>query len=97
MSEPISVLIADDHAVVRAGLRLLLASQRDIRVAGECGTHGDVLAFLQKAPRAVDILTLDITMPGGSPAVARMGASRPRRQTGSRTRPSARGIRPSTR
>jgi two-component system response regulator NreC len=69
MSEPISVLIADDHAVVRAGLRLLLTSQRDIRVAGECGTHGEVLAFLHKAPRAVDIVTLDLTMPGGSPAV----------------------------
>lgn len=67
MSEPISLLIADDHAVMRAGLRLLLASQKDMRVAGECGTHGEVLEFLRQREKPVDIVTLDLTMPGGSP------------------------------
>ena len=68
MSQPISLLIADDHAVIRAGLRLLLASQKDMRVAGECGTHGGVLEFLHHSAQPVDVVTLDLTMPGGSPA-----------------------------
>lgn len=67
MSEAISLLIADDHAVMRSGLRLLLASQKDMRVAGECGTHGEVLAFLRRGGKPIDIVTLDLTMPGGSP------------------------------
>lgn len=69
MSEPISLLIADDHAVMRAGLRLLLASQKDMCVVGECGTHGEVLQALLASPRPIDIVTLDLTMPGGSPAL----------------------------
>jgi DNA-binding NarL/FixJ family response regulator len=68
MTHPIGVLIADDHAVMRAGLRLLLESQRDVRVAGECGTHRDVLAALQDPRMTFDVVTLDITMPGGSAA-----------------------------
>lgn len=68
MSEPMSLLIADDHAVMRSGLRLLFASQKDMRVVGECGTHGEVLAFLRRGGTPVDIVTLDLTMPGGSPA-----------------------------
>lgn len=67
MSEPVSLLIADDHAVMRAGLRLLLSSQKDMRVVGECGTHRDVLEVLRTSPRPIDIVTLDLTMPGGSP------------------------------
>ena len=47
MSGVISVLIADDHALMRSGLRLLLATQDDIRVVGECGTHQEVLDALR--------------------------------------------------
>lgn len=68
MNGPVSILIADDHAVMRAGLRLLLASQQDMRVAGECGTHGEVVEFLRDSRQPVDIVILDLTMPGGSPA-----------------------------
>lgn len=68
MSVPISLLIADDHAVMRAGLRLLLASQQDMHVVGECGTHGQVLEALRTSPRPIDVVTLDLTMPGGPPA-----------------------------
>ena len=68
MSTLISVLIADDHAMVRAGLRLLLESHRDIRVVGECGTHVEVLNTLAKCREPIDVVTLDVTMPGGSAA-----------------------------
>lgn len=68
MSTVISLLIADDHAVMRAGLRLLLANQKDMRVIGECGTHREILEFLRTTPQPVDVVTLDLNMPGGSPA-----------------------------
>lgn len=59
---PTRVLIADDHAVVRAGLRLLIDSQEDLEVVGEAGDGW------QTVERAVallpDIVLLDVTMPG---------------------------------
>jgi len=66
MSRTIRVLIADDHAVMRAGLRLLLESQPDIQVVDECGTHQDVLAALARHQGGVDVVSLDLSMPGGS-------------------------------
>lgn len=68
MSRIISVLVADDHALMRSGLRLLLSTQQDVRVVGECGTHQEVLDALRDATPAVDVVTLDLTMPGGPPA-----------------------------
>jgi DNA-binding NarL/FixJ family response regulator len=69
MSRPIRVLIADDHAVMRSGLRLLLESQADLRVVDECGTHQEVLAALAGNPGGIDIISLDLSMPGGSAGV----------------------------
>lgn len=66
MSRAIRVLIADDHAVMRSGLRLLLESQADMRVVDECGTHQEVLAALAKHRGGIDIVSLDLSMPGGS-------------------------------
>ncbi len=58
------ILIADDHALVRAGLRLLIESQKDLEVVGETGD----LSATQEAAGNLrpDILTLDLGMPGGS-------------------------------
>ena len=59
---PIRVLIADDHAVLRAGLRMLLEVQRDMAVAGEAG---DGVEVLQKARELQpDVVLMDLTMPG---------------------------------
>jgi len=69
MSRPIRVLIADDHAVMRSGLRLLLESQADLRVVDECGTHQEVLAALSRHRGGVDIVSLDLSMPGGAAGV----------------------------
>lgn len=68
MTKVISVLIADDHTLVRAGLRLLLSSHADIHVVGECGTHRDLLDALASRRDPIDVVTLDLTMPGGPPA-----------------------------
>jgi DNA-binding NarL/FixJ family response regulator len=57
------VLIADDHAVVRAGLRLLLESQTDMEVVGEASDATEALA--QVRTLKPDLVLLDITMGGG--------------------------------
>jgi DNA-binding NarL/FixJ family response regulator len=60
----IKVLVADDHAVVRRGLRQILAETPDIHVAGEAITAQDVLRLV-RAERW-DVVVLDINLPGGN-------------------------------
>jgi DNA-binding NarL/FixJ family response regulator len=60
----IRVLLADDHSIVRAGLRELLASTGDIEVAGEAGTGAEVLARVREHEH--EVLVLDMSMPGRS-------------------------------
>jgi two-component system, NarL family, response regulator LiaR len=57
----IRVLIADDHAVVRQGLRFMMEQRSDIEVVGECGDGEKAIAFaLELIP---DVLLLDLLMP----------------------------------
>ena len=58
----ISVVIADDHQVVRSGLRLLLQGQADMHVVGEAGDADAALRMLDA--RRPDVLVLDLNMPG---------------------------------
>lgn len=58
----IRVLIADDHVVVRGGLKLMFGLMGDIEVAGEATNGTEVLAMLQQDK--YDLLLLDLTMPG---------------------------------
>ena len=58
------VLIADDHAVVRAGLRQYLAEDAAIREIGEAATGDETLDRLRQSPW--DLLVLDINMPDRS-------------------------------
>lgn len=58
----IRILIADDHAIVRDGLKQLLALDKDIIVAGEAANGGQVLSALRLG--GVDIVLLDMTMSG---------------------------------
>jgi DNA-binding NarL/FixJ family response regulator len=60
---PIRVLIADDHALVRAGLCKLLETLPDMQVVGEA-EHGEA-ALEQVALLMPDVLLLDLAMPGG--------------------------------
>jgi two-component system, NarL family, response regulator NreC len=60
----ISVVVVDDHAVVRSGLRLLLEKQEDIEVVGEAGNAKDAI-FRARALRP-DVMLLDVVMPGES-------------------------------
>jgi DNA-binding NarL/FixJ family response regulator len=58
----IRVVIADDHALVRGGIRQLLATTADIRQVGEAGSGEDLLTVLAQTP--CDVVLLDLSMPG---------------------------------
>jgi DNA-binding NarL/FixJ family response regulator len=62
MTQPISVLIVDDHPVVRRGLRVLLEVQDGIEVTGEAGDGATALALA--AEHAPDVILLDLKLPG---------------------------------
>jgi two-component system, NarL family, response regulator NreC len=63
-ADDVTVVIADDHAVVRKGLRLLIEAEPGLRVLAEAGTVPDALR-MAKAHRPT-VLVLDLNMPGGS-------------------------------
>lgn len=58
------ILIADDHAIFREGLKLILADEPDYRLVGEATNGDDLLAQLQSQP--CEIVLLDLSMPGRS-------------------------------
>jgi NarL family two-component system response regulator LiaR len=59
---PIRVLLVDDHAVVRGGLRFFLASADNIAVVGEGASGGEALELVAKL--APDLVIMDVMMPG---------------------------------
>jgi NarL family two-component system response regulator LiaR len=62
MGEPITVLIVDDHAVVRQGVRAFLAAQPDIAIAGDVGSGEE--AIQMAAELAPDVALMDLVMAG---------------------------------
>src|SRR5580693_10560617 len=62
MTPPISVLIVDDHPVVRRGLRVLLEVQDGIEVVGEAGEGPTALRLA--AEHHPDVILLDLKLPG---------------------------------
>jgi two-component system response regulator NreC len=61
---PIRVLIADDHTIVREGIRQVLDGTEGIQVVGEAGTGAE--AIEQAAALVPDVAVLDVSMPGES-------------------------------
>ncbi|MEK6743466.1 MAG: response regulator transcription factor [Nitrospirota bacterium] len=77
----ISVVLADDHAVVRDGLKLLLEGQRDITVVGLASNGREAVKLVQKL--SPDVAVLDIAMPelNGIEAALRIREASPRTRT----------------
>ncbi|WP_102335367.1 response regulator transcription factor [Salimicrobium jeotgali] len=59
----ISILIVDDHAVVRSGLRMLLEAQEDLEVAGEASEGNEAYAMTEE--QRPDLVLMDLSMPHG--------------------------------
>lgn len=60
----INILIADDHAIVREGLKQIVAEEPDIKVNGEAANANQVFELLKV--KEINIIILDINMPGKS-------------------------------
>ncbi|MBC5772728.1 response regulator transcription factor [Pontibacter sp. KCTC 32443] len=59
--EVIRVIIAEDHVILRQGLKMLLDEDKEIEVVGEAGNGTELLEMLSKTP--VDVVLMDINMP----------------------------------
>jgi two-component system response regulator NreC len=62
MPDTIRILLVDDHAVLRAGLKSLLDAEDDMAVVGEAGTGEDAIA--QATRLKPDVIVMDLSMPG---------------------------------
>jgi two-component system, NarL family, invasion response regulator UvrY len=74
----IKILIADDHPVVRKGMKQILSEEPDVVLVGEASSIQEALTFIQR--EKWDILVLDITMPGrgGLDLLAELKQNHPR-------------------
>ncbi len=62
-AEPITVLLVDDHTIVRQGVRGYLETQPDLQVVGEAGSGEEAIRLA--AEQAPDVVLMDLLMPGG--------------------------------
>ena len=72
MTNPIRVLLADDHVLVRAGIRSLLDKLSDVQVVGEANDGREALALIET--QRPEVVMMDVAMPGlnGLEATARI-------------------------
>jgi NarL family two-component system response regulator LiaR len=77
MNKPIRVLIADDHAIIRKGIRVLLSTEPDIEVAGEA--QDGKQAITEAARLQPDVILMDLVMPevDGITAIKHITANHP--------------------
>jgi len=78
MSQKIRILLADDHAVVRQGFKLILGAQPDMEIVGEAGNGREAVELAEKLHP--DVAVVDVAMPelNGIEATRRMGEVTPR-------------------
>ena len=77
MNEPLRIVLVEDHATVREGLRLLIDTQPDMTVVGEASNGDDAVRSAQRD--GVDVVIMDLSMPGtsGLSAARALRESRP--------------------
>jgi DNA-binding NarL/FixJ family response regulator len=75
--EKISVIIADDHAVVREGTRYILDQEPDIEVVGEAADGAEAVALVQRLNPQVAIVDISMPVMGGIEATGRIKAACP--------------------
>jgi two-component system, NarL family, response regulator NreC len=74
----IRILLADDHALVRQGLAMILGAQPDMEIVGQAGNGNEAVALAEKLKP--DVIVMDVAMPdlNGIEATRRLAASLPR-------------------
>lgn len=74
---PIRILVADDHLIIRQGLRLILETAEDFELVGEASDGAEALRL--SAERRPDVILMDLRMPGmdGLTAIERLSAEQP--------------------
>ena len=74
----IRILLADDHALVRQGFRMILESQPDMQIVGQAGNGREAVELAEKAHP--DVVIMDVAMPdlNGIEATRRLAQSLPR-------------------
>lgn len=77
----IRVLIVDDHAIVRAGLRLLISGQEDMTVVGEAGSTQDGIDAAERLSPDVALIDLSLPGEGGIEAIRQLRRTRPKVRT----------------
>jgi two-component system NarL family response regulator len=73
---PLTVMIVDDHPVVRDGLNAMLSTEADIQVVGEAGTGAEALSLLAKLHPAVVLMDLLLPDIGGAEVIKRVCSAR---------------------
>lgn len=78
MRDKIRILLADDHAVVRQGFRMILQAQPDMEIVGEAGNGREAVEIAENLQP--DVVVMDVAMPelNGIEATRRLAASTPR-------------------
>jgi NarL family two-component system response regulator LiaR len=78
MSKTIQIIIADDHSIVRKGIRALLATEPDIQVIGEAADGKEAVTMAQQL--RPDVILMDLVMPkmDGIAATAQISANQPK-------------------
>ncbi len=77
MAKKIRILVADDHAVVRQGFRLILSAQSDMEIVGEAGDGREAVEMAERLKP--ELVVMDVAMPGlnGIEATRRLAESAP--------------------
>jgi two-component system response regulator NreC len=75
--KPIRILLADDHAVVRQGFKMILSAQSDMEIVGEAGNGREAVSLAEQL--RPDVVVMDVAMPelNGIEATRRLGESVP--------------------
>lgn len=78
MKDKIRIVLADDHAVVRQGFKMILAAQPDMEIVGEAGNGRDAVELASRLQP--DLVVMDVAMPelNGIEATRRMAEASPR-------------------
>jgi NarL family two-component system response regulator YdfI len=77
MSDPIRILIADDHLIIRQGLRLILETESGFELVGEAADGGEAVRLCRNL--CPDVVLMDLRMPGmdGLTAIERLRTDQP--------------------